>query len=119
MMRAVGEELRVYLCREPVDMRRGRHGLAGLAREVLRVDPFCGALFIYVGRRYDTIKVLYWDRNGFAVWHKKIEGREKFHWPRLSEEEVIALTAEQLNWLLEGYDIWAQPHRMLKFAHLS
>lgn len=103
----------------PVDMRRGRNGLAALAREVMQLDPFTGALFIYIGRRYDALKVLYWERNGFALWQKKIESREKFHWPRLLEEEVVTLSAEQLNWLLDGYDIWAQPHRMIKFAHVS
>ncbi|MGH3407151.1 MAG: IS66 family insertion sequence element accessory protein TnpB [Streptosporangiaceae bacterium] len=66
MMRPCGEDLKVYLYREPIDMRRGRNGLAALAQEAMRVDPFCGALFIYVGRRYDAIKILYWDRNGFA-----------------------------------------------------
>ena len=119
MMGAVGEELSIFLCREPVDMRRGRQGLAALAREVLQVDPFSGALFVYVGRRYDAMKILYWHRNGFALWSKKIESREKFPWPRLSEEDVVTVSTEQLNWLLEGYDIWAQPHRMLKFAHVS
>lgn len=119
MMRAVGDSLRVYLYREPVDMRRGRNGLAALAREVLQIDPFSGALFLYVGRGYDAVKVLYWDRNGFALWYKKIESREKFPWPRLLQEQLVTLTAEQLNWLLEGYDIFAQPHRMLRLAHVA
>lgn len=52
-MRAVGQELRVYLHRAPVDMRRGRNGLAALARQVMQVDPFSGAMFIYVGQRLD------------------------------------------------------------------
>jgi transposase len=119
MMRAVGEGLQVYLHRAPVDMRRGRNGLAALAREVMQVDPFSAALFVYVGRRFDALKILYWDRNGFALWHKRIESAEKFHWPRLLEEEVVSLSVEQLNWLLDGYDIWAQPHRMIKYAHVS
>src|SRR5581483_3771840 len=79
MMRPYGEGLKVYLYREPVDMRK-------------------------------------W-RNGFAVWHKVIEGREKFCWPRLMEQEVVTLTAEELAWLLDGYDIFRQPHKMLRFKH--
>jgi hypothetical protein len=59
------------------------------------------------------------QRNGFALWSKKIESGEKYHWPRLLEEEVVQLTVEQLNWLLDGYDIWTQPHRMIKFQHAS
>ena len=70
MMRPVGE-VQVYLHRAPIDMRRGRNGLAALAQEVMKLDPFCGALFIYVGRRYDALKIFYWEKNGWAVWHKK------------------------------------------------
>jgi len=119
MMRAVAEDLKVYLYRLPVDMRRGRNGLAALAREVMQVDPFSQVLLVFVGRRFDALKILYWDRNGFALWWKKIESDEKFHWPRLLQEEVISLTVEQLNWLLDGYDVWAQPHRTMRFVHLS
>jgi transposase len=119
MMRACGEELKVYLYRAPIDMRKGRNGLAALAQEAMKLDAFSGALFIYVGQRFKALKILYWERNGFAVWWKKIESDEKFHWPRLLQEEVITLTVEQLNWLLDGYDVWAQPHRMIKFSHVS
>ena len=58
-------------------------------------------------------------RNGYAIWQKKIESDEKFHWPRLLQEDVISLTAEQLNWLLDGYDVWSAPHRMIRFTHVS
>jgi transposase len=47
MMRPFGQELKVYLCREPVDMRKGRNGLAALAQEAMQVDPFSGALLVY------------------------------------------------------------------------
>jgi hypothetical protein len=65
----------------------------------MQLDPFSGALFIYVGRRFDALK--------------------KYYWPRLLQQEVVTLTVEQLNWLLDGYDIWTQPHRVIKFAHVS
>ena len=119
MMRPATEDLKVYLHRAPIDMRRGRNGLAALAREVMRQDPFSPALFVFIGRKHDALKILGWDRNGFAVWWKKIESDEKFHWPRWLEEDVVTLTVEQLNWLLDGYDVWAQPHRMIKFSHVS
>jgi len=70
MMRPHGEDLKVYLCREPIDMRTGRNGLAARAQEAMKLDPFSGALMVYVGRRFNAIKILYWSRNGFAVWHK-------------------------------------------------
>lgn len=53
------------------------------------------------------------------MWHKVIESQERFHWPRLLQEEVVTLTGEQLTWLPDGYDVWAQPHRMLRFSHVS
>lgn len=119
MMRPYGEGLKVYLYREPVDMRKWRNGLAALAQEVMKVDPFSGALLVFVGKYYNAVKILYWHRNGFAVWHKVIEGREKFCWPRLMEQEVVTLTAEELEWLLDGYDIFRQPHKMLRFKHAA
>jgi transposase len=118
MMRPVGE-VRVYLHRAPIDMRAGRNGLAAIAQEVIKADPFEGGLFLFVGKRFDSLKILWWERNGFVLWWKKIEGRDKFHWPRLLQEEVVTLTVEQLNWLLDGYDIWTQPHQMLRFARAA
>ncbi len=54
----------------------------------------------------------------FANGVGKIESEEKFHW-RLLQEDVVTLTAEQLNWLLDGYDVWSAPHRMIRFTHVS
>jgi len=77
MMRPYGEDLKVYLYREPVDMRKGRNGLAALAQEAMKVDPFSGALLVYVGRRYNAVKILYWHRYGNRVimgmpFHKQL-----------------------------------------------
>lgn len=65
MMRPCGEDLKIYLHRAPIDMRKGRNALAALAQEVMKVDPFGGALFIYVGRRFNAPKILYWDSCSF------------------------------------------------------
>ncbi len=66
MMRPYGEGLKVYLYRDPVDMRMWRNGLAAVAQQVMKVDPFSGALLIFVGKHYKAVKILYWHRNGFA-----------------------------------------------------
>jgi transposase len=111
---------RVYLHRGPVDMRRGRNGLAALVQEVIKADPFASALFCFVGKRRDRIKCLWWDRNGFVVWYKVIEGKERFAWPRHHAQESITITAEQLEWLLEGYDVWKmKPHQALHFSRAA
>ncbi|MGH8544166.1 MAG: IS66 family insertion sequence element accessory protein TnpB [Gammaproteobacteria bacterium] len=120
MLRPEGEGLRVYLHREPVDMRLQRTGLASRVQAVIGEDPFSsGAIFAFIGKRYDRIKLLAWDRNGFVLWYKVIESREKFVWPREADEEVVTLTAEQLNWLLDGYDVFRQPHRLLQLAYVG
>ena len=120
MLRPEGEGLRVYLHREPVDMRLQRTGLASLVQEAIREDPFsAGAIFAFIGKRYDRLKLLAWDKNGFVLWYKVIESRERFIWPRNAAEEVVTLTVEQLNWLLDGLDVFRQPHRMLRLAYVS
>jgi transposase len=110
---------RVYLHRAPVDMRKQIDGLALLAKDVVREDPTSGALFGFINARRDKLKLLVWERNGFIVWYKRLE-REKFHWPRRSDEAVVTLTGEQLNWLLDGYDVWRmKPHEVLHFSVFS
>jgi transposase len=124
-MRARHHALRIFLfaaylrvC-SAAHTRKQRSGLAVLAQEVIQADPFSGALFLFVGRRYDRIKMLWWDRNGFVVWYKVIEGKERFAWPRRAESTSITISAEQLQWLLEGYDVWKmKPHRSLHFSHV-
>lgn len=119
MMRLVGEDIKVYLYRASIDMRRGRNGLAAMVKEAMHQDPFAaGSVYVFVGRKYDALKVLTWDINGHGLYYKVIESDQKFHWPRLFEEEVVTLTAEQLNWLLDGYDVWALPHRPVKYLHV-
>ena len=66
MIRFGGEDLKVYLYRDPVDMRKGRNCLAALAQEVMKVDLFSGGLVIFISRRYNAVKLLYWHRNGFV-----------------------------------------------------
>jgi transposase len=94
----------VYLCREPVDMRKSIDGLAALVEGVLALDPFSAQLFVFTNRRRDKVKCLYWERNGFCLWYKRLE-RERFHWPVHFPGAPIVLTGQQLNWLLDGYDL--------------
>ena len=119
MLRPSSPDLKVYLHREPIDMRSGRNRLSAIAREVMQKDPFSNTCFLYINKRYTALKILLWDINGFGLYHKVIESRERFHWPRLFQEDVVELTSEQLHWLMDGYDVWARPHKAVTFTHVS
>ena len=65
--------VRVYLCLTPCDMRKSFDSLQALVRDHLELDAFAGHLFVFTSRRKDRVKILYWDRDGFAVWSKRLE----------------------------------------------
>ena len=114
MMRPSNDLPLVYLCRDAVDFRKGINGLAVLVEETLQLDPFSEQLFVFCNRGRNRIKILYWERNGFCLWQKRLE-RDRFAWPR-DDEVLVTLTGKQLNWLLDGVDLWAlRPHKRLAY----
>lgn len=96
---------RIYLCAAPTDMRKGFDTLAALVREFLGRDPLSGHLFLFISRRRDRMKILYWDTDGFALWYKRLE-RGTFRSPRVDAEDAgVELKASELAMLLEGIDL--------------
>jgi transposase len=117
-MKSVSEFEEVLIHREPVDMRRGINGLCELVAAENMGDLMKPHLFVFCGKRRHSIKVLYFDKSGFAMWQKKLE-KDRFHWPRKFLEDVVHLTAEQFEWLLDGYDVWKmKPFKELNFEKL-
>lgn len=110
------ETVRVHLCREPVDFRKQINGLSILVAEELALDPFSAQVFAFCNRRRDQVKLLTWERNGFVLWQKRLE-KDRFPWPREGEEGVLEVAGRELNWLLDGIDVFRQkPHESLRFS---
>jgi transposase len=92
---------RIFLYREAADLRKSFDGLAGLVRTHLREDVFSGSLFVFVNRRRRLVKILYWDRDGFALWSKRLE-RGTFRVPQLGQGGRVELSPADLTMLLES-----------------
>jgi transposase len=107
-MITVSAGVRVYLAMGPTDMRKGIDSLSVLVQELLKLDPFCGHLFAFRGRRGGLLKILYWDSQGFCLFAKRLE-KGRFVWP-ITREGVVTLTPAQLSMLIEGID-WRTPQR--------
>jgi transposase len=94
--------VRLFVCTQPTDMRRGFDRLAMMVQTILEQDPFSGHLFVFRSRRADRVKVLYWDRDGYAIWYKRLE-KGTFRFPEHLADGA-ELRASDLAMLLEGID---------------
>lgn len=95
--------VRIFLAVQPADMRRGFDGLAALTTSVIGQDPLSGHLFVFRNRRGDRLKILYWDRDGFAIWMKRLE-RGVFRFPAPTGDRIEVTPAEMAA-ILEGIDL--------------
>ena len=112
-------EAEVYLYCEAVDFRKQIDGLAVLVAASMQLDPMRPALFCFTNRRADRVRVLWWDRNGFCLWTKRLE-KDRFAWPTRAGDEVIVLDGQRLSWLLDGFDIFRHPpHQQLSYGALT
>jgi transposase len=97
--------VRVYLCLSPCDMRRSFDGLHALVRDHLRLDAFAGHLYLFANKRRDRLKILYWDRDGFAIWAKRLEAGGYAIPPGEPGSTRLEITVEELGALLSGIDL--------------
>ena len=104
-MLSLPSSVKILVAAEPVDMRKGIDGLSLLAEQHLGGDVYSGALFVFVSKRRDRLKILTWDTGGFVVYYKRLEAG-RFTMPRVrSGERATALDSAQLAMLLRGIDL--------------
>lgn len=97
--------VRIYFATGLVDMRNGVDGLRTIVEQVLKRNPNEGHLFVFVGKRRDMLKILFWDNNGYVVYFKRLE-RGRFQLPTVDEKRVkVQMEAAQLAMLLDGIDL--------------
>jgi transposase len=109
--------VRIYVATSPADMRKSFDGLSALARSAVNQDPMNGHLFVWFNRRGDQVRILFWDRTGYAILAKRLE-RGTFHLAKTPAEGATHVTvdAAELTLLLEGIDL-SQAKRRRRWTH--
>lgn len=101
MIASLPASVRVYLCAAPCDLRKSFDGLHQLVREAMGLDAFAGHLYVFANKRKDRLKVIYWDRDGFAIWYKRLE-EGSYAMPFGEQREI---SGAELNAILSGIDL--------------
>jgi transposase len=98
----LGAQVRYFYFSQAVDMRKGYYGMSGIVRNEMKRDVLSGDVFVFVNKRYNKIKLLQWDRDGFALYEKHLE-KGTFERPEnVNESNDILLTHIQLQHILQG-----------------
>lgn len=109
----------VYLYRESIDFRKSINALSVLVEQELGLSPFASALYVFTNRHRNRVKALYWHRNGFCLWQKRLE-RDKFAWPQGDSALTQTCSLVEFGWLIEGFDLTKnKPHKTLTFSSVS
>src|SRR5271170_8193490 len=106
MLNTISHQLRIFLCTEPADMRKNFHGLNGLIRTSMMLNPLSGDLYVFRNQRGDRLKVIFWDCDGFAIWYKQLQ-RGTFRFPDLKNYSSAGLEIDHstLRLILDGIDL--------------
>jgi len=117
-MLSIPANVSVYLCTIPTDMRKGFDGLHILARQVFERDPLNGHLFLFVNRRRDRLKMLWWDRDGMALFFKRLEAGT-YQLPSSPDGKTgLEIDGTQLAMLLNGIDM-RSARRRKRYARVA
>ncbi len=105
-MLSLPPSVRVFIATQPVDGRKGADSLMVIVRDVFRHDPLGGHLFVFFSKRCDRVRIVYWDRNGFAMWTKRLEkGRFRPTFSSDGKLGSMSIEAAELALIVEGIDL--------------
>lgn len=104
----------IYVYTRPTDMRKGFDGLCGIVRQELGTDPLDGSLFLFLNRRRDRVKILYWDRDGLVLWYKRLESGT-LEGIESGDSASVEIDATQLAMLLSGVSLEAAKQRRKRY----
>ncbi len=115
-MLSIATGTRIFVAAGATDMRKGFDGLQGIVSGVLEQDPLCGHLFLFVNRRRDKLKILYWDGDGLAIWYRRLEQgtfQLPTDLPKANEKKTPSaeISVDDLSLLLGGIDLRSVAHR--------
>lgn len=117
-MLSIATGTRIFLAAGATDMRKGFDALQGLVSHELKKDPLSGHLFLFINRRRDKLKVLYWDGDGLAIWYRRLE-QGTYQIPELTADVTsLEIRSEELTMLLRGIDL-SSIRRRKRFARAS
>ena len=116
-MLTLGSDLKIYVYARPADMRRGINGLSGIVREAFAADPTDGSLFVFINRRRDRLKMLWFDSGGFWLYYRVLEaGTFEPLAAAESDATVIRMDTTELAMLLAGVSLVASKRRRKRFS---
>lgn len=107
--------IKIFIKPGITDMRKQINGLSTIVQEEMQPDLFSGSLFVFCNRTRKRLKILYWDRNGFCIWLKRLE-KDKFPWPK-DQQDTVELSEDQLRMLFEGIDFFNK-HKQLNYSEV-
>ncbi len=110
MLPALSPATRIFFCNQPTDMRKSFNGLENLVRQVLQEDPFTGHLFVFINKRRNRVKILFWDTDGYCLFYKKLS-KGTFCNSHMELAKNKTIEPGVLHMVLGGIDISIVKHR--------
>ncbi len=95
---------KIYIITGYTDMRKSFDGLMAIIRDTYQLDPYANALYLFCGRDSRKLKALHFDKDGFVLMQKRLDGSGRFAWPRNAAEARL-LSRQEFRWLMEGLSI--------------